>query len=592
MRGSLRNGFFRLFYTLGLYKLGPLQKFTFPNSLCIDTSTICNLKCPCCPTGRREDKLSRGFLKFSDFKKFIDKYGFLIEEIYLSNKGEMFLNPEIFDIIKYAEDRGIYTYADTNLNYFNEKMAEKLVKSGMSWLTIAIDGASQKTYSKYRIGGDFNKVIRGVELINKFKKKYGSQTPHLEWQFIVFGHNEKEIGEAKKMADKLNMSFFVRKSFDKNFSLPSKLNEIRKKWKVYEGEKNFCEQLWTAPRINYNGNVLGCCLLYDEKYTLGNVFKEGFFKVYNGKRMKKARDIVLGKANFDKTIFCSNCEFRKKPIPTPKAKPTSPRKELIVTLADKNFIDQAKQVFSSIYWKSGWKWDYMLLAHQIPEKDLKWFIERGILVKRCEPLYDKPIGKDNYSPIVLDKFYLFREEFKRWNHVVFLDADVMVRGSLIPLTKTKKFSSPKILNNHFDSYFSFNSKEEKDSFNKRYNLKRPTFNSGMMSFETNLIEKDTFDKLLFLFHKYKEVINGDDSIFNMFFYPVWKKLPIKYNVRINNSKIEGGTILHFEQPFRKPGNNFKPWEKENPFYKEWKENLDKAEKITSIWARPKDRNFN
>ena len=39
----------------------------------------------------------------------------------------------------------------------------------------------------------------------------------------------------------------------------------------------------------------------------------------------------------------------------------------MVTLADENYIDQAKQLFSSVYWNSGWKGDYMLLAHNIPE---------------------------------------------------------------------------------------------------------------------------------------------------------------------------------------------------------------------------------
>ena len=69
------------------------------------------------------------------------------------------------------------------------------------------------------------------------------------------------------------------------------------------------------------------------------------------------------------------------------------KENLLVTLADKNYIDQAKQLFSSVYWNAGWKGDYMLLAHEIPEKDLKWFRNKGILIKKCKPLYDKNIGK-------------------------------------------------------------------------------------------------------------------------------------------------------------------------------------------------------
>lgn len=49
------------------------------------------------------------------------------------------------------------------------------------------------------------------------------------------------------------------------------------------------------------------------------------------------------------------------------------KKNLIVTLADKNYIDQAKQLFSSVYFNAGWNGDYMLLAHEISESELRWF---------------------------------------------------------------------------------------------------------------------------------------------------------------------------------------------------------------------------
>ena len=85
------------------------------------------------------------------------------------------------------------------------------------------------------------------------------------------------------------------------------------------------------------------------------------------------------------------------------------KQNLLVTLADKNYIQQARQLFSSVYWNAGWNGDYMLLSHGIPDDELKWFTDKGILVKKCQPLHDKSIGL-GYDPIVLDKFYLFTPE--------------------------------------------------------------------------------------------------------------------------------------------------------------------------------------
>ena len=58
-------------------------------------------------------------------------------------------------------------------------------------------------------------------------------------------------------------------------------------------------------------------------------------------------------------------------------------KNLFVTLADKNYLDQIKQLFSSIYFNAGWNGDCMLLSHEIADSDLEWFQSRGILVKKC-----------------------------------------------------------------------------------------------------------------------------------------------------------------------------------------------------------------
>ena len=88
------------------------------------------------------------------------------------------------------------------------------------------------------------------------------------------------------------------------------------------------------------------------------------------------------------------------------------KKNLLVTLADENYLERAKQLFSSVYWNAGWKGDYMLLAHEVPEEKLKWFRDKGILVKKCKAIYNKEIV--GWPTMVLSKFYLFTPYFKRW----------------------------------------------------------------------------------------------------------------------------------------------------------------------------------
>ncbi len=278
--------------------------FPFPNFVCLEASTHCNLRCVCCPTGQGKEGMSKGFLKFRDFKEFVDKYGCFLDRIQLSNYGEIFLNPEIFKIIKYAEDAGIRTCADSNLNHFNESMAEELVRAGMTDLTVAIDGATNESYAKYRINGNFDRVISSVKSMNKLKQKYNSKKPALIWQFVLFGYNEHEIDDAREMAGSLNMRFCVKSNWSKTFSPVA--NPINKSPGTTD---NLCAQLWHMPVINYNGNMLGCCVLFDERYHFGNVFSEGFFQVYNGSKMRTARKMILRRMGKIDSIYCSQCKL-------------------------------------------------------------------------------------------------------------------------------------------------------------------------------------------------------------------------------------------------------------------------------------------
>jgi lipopolysaccharide biosynthesis glycosyltransferase len=288
-------------------------------------------------------------------------------------------------------------------------------------------------------------------------------------------------------------------------------------------------------------------------------------------------------------------------------------RNLLATLANEAYIDQAKQLFSSVYWNAGWKGDYMLLAHEIPEGKLKWFRDKGILVKKCKPL------ADFYPAVRMGKFYLFTPEFKKWSNIVYLDADIIVRASLDDLTMVKGFGAVTEAWNNRLSYQIIEKKfielekrgtDEKtfdklsDELKKNYQLNRQTFNSGVMAFNTDIIKEDTFLELNNLFKKYSKISFGvDQLIFNLFFYKKWKKLfwvyniyplELRYRCGIHPKKIRG-IIVHFIdiQPSKKcriwdkkwKKTLGKPWNRGSPFYQEWQDNFKNAELI-NLTERP------
>jgi MoaA/NifB/PqqE/SkfB family radical SAM enzyme/mannose-6-phosphate isomerase-like protein (cupin superfamily) len=304
-----------------------------PTNVRIGASTICQLRCPSCPNAAGEIKknIGAGFLKFKDFKKIIDE-NIWIRDVELSNWGEIFLNPDLLKIIKYAHERTVVLRADTgaNLNTASDEVLEALVKYRFNSMTCSIDGACQKTYSIYRRKGNFEKVIEHIERINHYKSKYKSKYPILSWQFVAFGHNTHEIGTARKMAANLKMNFYVKLSWDDLYTQPfspvtdkdligketglgvsSRQEYLGKTGKEYIDES--CLHLWKQPQINFDGRVLGCSCNY--RGDFGNVFKDGLVECLNNEKINYARGMLLGMRESRDDIPCAGCklyESRKK----------------------------------------------------------------------------------------------------------------------------------------------------------------------------------------------------------------------------------------------------------------------------------------
>lgn len=264
---------------------------------------------------------------------------------------------------------------------------------------------------------------------------------------------------------------------------------------------------------------------------------------------------------------------------------------VLVTLADGNYVEQAKQLFSSVYWNAGWQGDYLLLAVGITEADSMWFRDRGILVRECEPFATNTDRYVGHAPLTtLCKLQLFTLEFRRWKNVVFLDGDVIVRGSLETLARVEGFGAVRILN-VFRTLMKgqFHDRKAKNALlfeelERTCNLDRPAFNAGMMAFSTDILAGDDFQKLRELFYRFREILFiSEETVLNIYFQGMWRELSQVYNVCpsyemfLSGCRIEElkGIVLHAYSNF--PGG--KPWKPKSPLNAEWKLSLDQAGRI-------------
>lgn len=293
-----------------------------PRDLRIDASTVCQLRCKTCPTGQHQMPVAgRGFLSFDNFKKLIDDNP-RIRNIELSNFGEILLNPQLIDILQYSYDKGVRLYADNGVNFNNasHELLLALVKFKFRSMTCSIDGASQESYQKYRINGSFDNVIKNIKHLQKIKKQCNSRYPVLTWQYVVFGHNEKEIPIARSLAKKMGIGFKVKLNWDESFSPIKDIEFVKKETSLRITSRNdfqhhrkkvylssTCHQLWDEPQINWDGKLLGCCWNYWGEFG-ENVFETSLQESLNDEKLNYAKKMLLGTSSARDDVPCTKCD--------------------------------------------------------------------------------------------------------------------------------------------------------------------------------------------------------------------------------------------------------------------------------------------
>lgn len=303
-------------YYLSMLIKKPVQ-WGLPISISIEPTTSCNLRCPECPSGKREFTRPTGMLQNNFFRNVIDE---LYKEtlcLIFYFQGEPYLNPDFLEMVKYASSKNIYTATSTNAHFLDDANARKTVESGLDRLLISIDGTTQDTYEQYRVGGDLKKVIAGTENIIKWKKQLGSKTPHVIFQFLVVKPNEHQIKDIEALAKKTGVDevrFKTAQIYD--YVNGNKLIPTISTYSRYQQQSDgtfeiknkmldHCWKLWHSTVITWDGLVVPCCFDKDATHQMGDLKNTSFQQLWQGREYNNFRASVLNSRS--EIDICRNC---------------------------------------------------------------------------------------------------------------------------------------------------------------------------------------------------------------------------------------------------------------------------------------------
>lgn len=337
-----------LMYNLALKKIDSIRKaeklMYRPIAIQLETTTKCNLRCRHCESTLWDRKGHD--MAFSDFKKIIDKFPYLIQ-VLLQGIGEPFMCKDIFRMIEYCESNKIISGTTTNGTLLNKEMAEKIVDSRLSWLIVSIDGSAKGSFEKIRIGANFDQVIENIEYLAELRKKTGK--PRIIVHFTASNNNINELPEIVKLSKKIGAEFLEIQDMhywgktenkpevkSKTLYSDKEQFELSKKYineSMLEAKKIgiqfdilgtgarktlftesdtqihanqlLCKKMWRSCSITYDGFVIPCTCTPDPNIiNFGNILEQDFDSIWNGSKYLELRKLRMeGKL----PSFCETC---------------------------------------------------------------------------------------------------------------------------------------------------------------------------------------------------------------------------------------------------------------------------------------------
>ena len=279
----------------------------YPLHVDIETSSVCNLHCPMCYTQTEAFKknVEKGFMDEFLFKKLIDEcVQGNVYSIRLSLRGEAFLHPQIIEFIKYAKKKGIQEVSSlTNGSMLTKDFSEQLVRSGIDWITVSIDGVDGM-YESIRKPMKFKQIVSSLKELNNIKRKNKLKKPVIKIQGIwpaVSLNPEKYLQILTPISDVIYVN-----------SLIDFLHKDVGQSNV-EFEDNFsCPQLYQRLVITSNGMTRLCANDSGQEMFIGDANTQSIFELWHSDQMNQARNSHANHTAMRDISICSKCHLPRK----------------------------------------------------------------------------------------------------------------------------------------------------------------------------------------------------------------------------------------------------------------------------------------
>ncbi len=158
-----------------------------------ELTAACNLSCQYCRASASHEP-DQGELDTDEAKRFVESIAPLKPMLILSG-GEPLLRPDLFQIIRLAVSLGIRVSLASNGTLITPELAKEIADSGVSRVSISLDGADAAMHDLGRGQGSFERSIKGIDNLRG--------RVDFQINFTVTQKNQSELIRIFDLAEKL-----------------------------------------------------------------------------------------------------------------------------------------------------------------------------------------------------------------------------------------------------------------------------------------------------------------------------------------------------------------------------------------------------
>jgi MoaA/NifB/PqqE/SkfB family radical SAM enzyme len=310
---------------------------SYPLFLKIDLSPLCNIHCATCihaniPKELLKKENAHELLSLQQFNSSqrmpLDHYRKIIDEVkgktlsvVLHYLGDPYMFPDLDEASLIAYKAGMRVHVGSNFSYkFSDERINSIINSGVTDLTVCVDGLTQELYERTRVGGKIDLVLNNLERLCQRRRELQSKRPHIEVQYIRFDHNKHEETAIKEKVLAIGVDqFSTLNGYTINYVNRDPCSGIYKVRDPLQ-PKRFgfpnCHWPYTSMVIRYDGEVIPCCYYrLGSQYangikpiTLGNVFDSGVKTIWNSKAYQELRKQIFDGSIMPDNSFCYGCD--------------------------------------------------------------------------------------------------------------------------------------------------------------------------------------------------------------------------------------------------------------------------------------------